>query len=322
MPVILLNHDFVEGMAHRADLAPVAVGLGDAQRRLLPEPLRVHPVLSAQDTGAGLFIQWANRNRNDPDTDRRSLVELLLRLLSGPFVTDLSTDDRLGVLLEEPPLPEDPVWLRGAIQHLAAHALARVGVKPWVLSFDPLSDLRESRYRLSRGEAAVEVENFRRAADMGRRLEELATQGLAGALAVLEAASRFSSRLIILDRARDSARRWTLDCSEATLFQALVHLEDYAAALDEGLTRELAAEKYYVSCGIEISRESGEVGRSPTCKRQRDIEVPDHGVQYFDMHAKPGGGTRVHVWTALVDGKHIVYVGYCGEHLRLPSGRR
>lgn len=322
MPVILLNHDFVEGMAHRADLAPVAVGLGDAQRRLLPEPLRVHPDLSAQDTGAGLFIQWANRNRNDPDTDRRSLAELLLRLVSGPFVTDLPADDRLGVLLEEPPLPEDPVWLRGAVQHLATHALARAGVQPWVLSFDPLSGLREPRYRLSRGEAGVEVENFRRAADLGRRLEELATQGLAGTLAVLEAAIRFSSRLIVLARARDSARRWTLDCSEATLFHALVHLEDYAAALDEGLTRELAAERYYLRCGIEISRESGEVGRSPTCKKQREIEVPDHGVQYFDMHAKPGGGTRVHVWTALVDNKHIVYVGHCGEHLRLPSGHR
>ncbi len=168
----------------------------------------------------------------------------------------------------------------------------------------------------------VEVENFRRALDLGGRLEELAAQGLAGTLAVLEAAGRFSTRLIILDRARDSARRWPLDCSEATLFQALVRLEDYAVALDEGLPRELAAERYHLRCGIEMSRESGEVGRSPTCKRQQEIDVPDHGVQYFDMHAKPGGGTRVHVWTASVAGKHSVYVGHCGEHLRLPSGRR
>jgi hypothetical protein len=319
MPVVLLNHDFVDGMAHRTDLAPVAVELGDAQRRLLPEPLRVHPDLSAQDTGAGLFIQWANRNRN---TDLGNLVELLLRLLSGPFVTDLAIEDRFGALSEEPPLPQDPAWLHGAVQHLARHALAQAGARPWVVSVDPGSNLREPRYRLSRGEVAVEVENFRRAIELGRRLEELATQGLAGTLAVLEAAEQFSTRLTILDRARDSARRWTLDCSEAMLFRALVRLEDYASALDEGLTRELAAERYHLSCGIEMSRESGEVGRSPTCKKQRQIEVPDHGVQYFDMHAKPGGGTRIHVWTALVAGRHIVYVGHCGEHLRLPSGRR
>lgn len=322
MPVVLLNHDFVDGMAHRTDLAPVAVELGDAQRRLLPEPLRVHPDLSAQDTGAGLFIQWANRNRNDLDTDHRNLAELLLRLVSGPFVTDLATEDRFGALAEEPLLPQDPTWLRDAVHHLAGHALARTDIRPWVLSFDPSSGLREPRYRLSRGEAAVDVENFRRSIELSRRLEELAAQGLAGTLAVLEAAGRTATCLNILDRARESARRWTLDCSEATLFQALVRLDVYAAALDEGLTRELAAERYHLSCGIEMSRESGEVGRSPTCKRQRQIEVPNHGVQYFDMHAKPGSGTRVHIWTALVAGRHIVYVGHCGEHLRLPGGRR
>lgn len=318
MRVVLLNHDFVDGMAHRPDLAPVAVGLGDAQR-LLTEPLRVHPELSAQDTGAGLFIQWANRHRNDPDTG--SLVELLLRLLSGPFVTDLPVGDHVEVLSGEPPLPEEPEWLCGAVQHLARHALTRDGVLPWVLSFDSNSGLREPRYRLSRGEVAVEIENFRRVVELGERLEALATQGLAGALAVLEAAGKFSPRLVILDRARESARRWTLDCSEAMLFRSLVQLEQYAAALDEGLSRELAAERYHLSCGIEMSRESSEVGRSPTCRRQRELEVPGYGVQYFDMHAKPGG-TRVHVWTALVADKHVVYVGHCGEHLRLPGVRR
>jgi len=318
MRVVLLNHDFVEGMAHRADLAPVAVALGDPQR-LLPEPLWVHPELSAQDTGAGVFVQWANRHRNDPDTG--SLVELLLRLLSGPFVTDLPAEGT-ETLSEEPSLPEEPAWLCGAVRQLARHALTRDGVLPWVLSFDPDSGLNEPRYRLSRREATAEVENFRRVVQVGERLEELATQGLAGALAALEAAGRFSTRLIVLDRARESARRWTLDCSEAILFRSLVHLEKYATALDEGLSRELAAEQYHLSCGVEMSRESSEVGRSPTCRRQRELEVPGHGVQYFDMHAKPGGGTRIHVWTALVAGKHVVYVGHCGEHLRLPGGRR
>jgi hypothetical protein len=125
----------------------------------------------------------------------------------------------------------------------------------------------------------------------------------------------------ILDRALDSARRWTLDCSEATLFRALISLDTYAAALDEGLSRELAAARYKEACGIDMSQESGEVWRSPTCRKQRQFEVPGRGLQYFDMHAKPGK-TRVHIWTDAIDGRHVVYVGHCGEHLLLPSGKR
>jgi hypothetical protein len=322
MPVVFLNHDFVHGMAHRADLAPVAVALQDAQRRLGAEPLRVHPELSAQDTGAGIFVEWANRSRNDDDDARRTLAELLLRLLSGPFVTDLHAGNLFATLEETPPLPEEPSWRREAVQHLAQHALTVDGVLPWILSFDPRSDLRERLYRLASAGAAAEVENFRQFVELTARLDALATNGLVGALAVLEAAARHASRLVILDRARDSARRWTLDCSEATLFKALVQLEAYATALDEGLSRELAAERYHKTSSIEMSRESGAVERSPTCKRQREIEVPGLGKQYFDMHAKPGARTRIHIWTALVAGKHVVYVGHCGDHLLLPGGKR
>ncbi|UQA62968.1 hypothetical protein [Polyangium aurulentum] len=316
MPAVFLNHDFVQGMAHRADLAPVAVALQDAQQRLGAEPFRVHPELSSQDTGAGTFIQWAHRSGSDKDA-RRTLAELLLRLLSGPFVTDLPVSSSFEALEASPPLPEEPSWRREAVQHLAQHALTVEGVLPWVLSFDPRSDLREPLYRLASGDAVAEVENFRQLADLTARLDALATTGLAGALAVLEAAGRHASRLVILDRARDSARKWTLDCSEAMLFKALVQLEAYATALDDGLSRELAAEHYHKTSGIEMSRESGAVGRSPTLKRQREINVPGHGTQYFDMHAKPGARTRIHVWTALVDGRHVVFVGHCGDHLAL-----
>ena len=321
MPVALLNHDFVDGMAHRMDLRPVALGLHDAQRRLSPEPVRVHPIISGQDTGAGTFVQWANRSRADADDDRRSLAELLLRLLGGPFVTDLAVAAGLDALQSEPPLPDEPAWRREAVEHLAAHALSVDDVRPWILSFDPQSDLRERKYGFTYGQRSVVIENFLSHTEVANRLVELATQGLVGALATLEAAGRHASRLIILDKARDSARRWTLDCAEATLFRALVGLEVYAAALDEGLSRELAAVRYQEACGVELSRESGEVGRSPTCKRQRMIDVAGRGVQYFDMHAKPGR-TRVHIWTDLIDDQHVVYVGHCGEHLPLPGGKR
>lgn len=321
MPVVLINHDFVDGMAHREDLRPVAVGLFDAQRRLAPEPMLVHPVLRMQDTGAGLFIQWANRNRNNPDADRRMLAALLLRLLSGPFVTSLPVEPGLDALASEPPLPEEPTWRREAVEHLAAHALSVADIRPWVLSFDPQSELRARSYRLTHEEREVTIENFVSHTEMSSRLAELASQGLVGALATLEAAGRYASQLIILDKARESARRCTLDCAEATLFRALVGLEAYAAALDEGLSRARAAARYQESCGIEMSQESGEVYRSPICRPQREIMVPGKGIQYFDMHAKPGS-TRVHIWTDLVDGRHVVYVGHCGEHLPLPGSKR
>ena len=74
--------------------------------------------------------------------------------------------------------------------------------------------------------------------------------------------------------------------------------------------------------GIPMSRESGEVSRNPTCKRQRTFVVPGRGEQYFDMHAKPGASTRIHVWTDVVEDRRVVYVGHCGEHLLLPGGKR
>ncbi|AGP34920.1 hypothetical protein [Sorangium cellulosum] len=322
MPVVLLNHDFVEGMAYRADLGPVAVALQDVQRRLGGDPMHVHPALAHQATGEGPFIAWGNQHRNDVEADRNRFIPLLLRLLSGPFVTDLPSERDVSLLSDDPALPPEPPWRREAMRHLAAHALSAPSTAPWVLSFDPRSDLSQPRYRFGYGDAIADVDNLRSSAEALHRLGELATRGLVGALATLEAAAQQESRLIVLDRARDAARRWNLDCPEATLFRALVDLATYAAALDEGLSRELAAERYHKASGVPMSRESGEVARSPTCKRQRTFVVPGRGEQYFDMHAKPGASTRIHVWTDVVEDRHVVYVGHCGEHLLLPGGKR
>lgn len=322
MPVVLMNHDFVDGMAYRTDLGPVAVGLQDVQRRLGGDPMHVHPALAQQATGEGPFVAWANQHRNDAEADRRPLIALLLRLLSGPFVTDLSTERDVALLSDDPPVPPEPSWRREAMRHLAAHALSAPSAAPWVLSFDPRSDLSQPRYRFAHGDQIVDVDNFRSSTEALRRLDELASRGLVGALATLDAAAGQESRLIVLERARDAARKWSLDCPEATLFRALIDLATYAAALDEGISRELAAERYHKASGVPMSRESGEVARSPTCKRQRTFVVPGRGEQYFDMHAKPGASTRIHIWTDIVEGKHIVYVGHCGEHLLLPGGKR
>lgn len=45
-------------------------------------------------------------------------------------------------------------------------------------------------------------------------------------------------------------------------------------------------------------------------------------VSRLGDHAKPGARTRIHIWTEVAEGRHVVYVGHCGEHLLLPGGKR
>lgn len=317
MPVVFLNHDFVTGMAHRNDLDGVLVDLADIQRRLGPAPLYVHPELHGQDTGQGPFVAWANKQRSNPE--QRRTIELLLRLCQGPFVTDLDVDAEAPEQVQ-PSLPLQPNWRHEAIVHLGHHVLANPQILAWLLSYDPQSNLKDLAYSVVRGDDRANLENHRQGSTTSSRLGAIATQGLAGALAILERAAENCPRLVVLDRARDSARRWTLDCTEQTLYHALVSLEVYANALDEGLSRELAAERYTLACSVQMSRESAQVGRSPSCRGQREIEVPGRGKQYFDMHAKPGG-TRIHIWTEKHREETVVYIGHCGEHLLLPGKR-
>lgn len=317
MPVVFLNHDFVTGMAHRNDLDGVLVDLADIQRRLGPAPLYVHPELYGQDTGQGPLVAWANKQCSNPE--QRRTIELLLRLCQGPFVTDLDVDVAAPEQVQ-PSLPVQPNWRKEAIVHLGHHVLTHPLHLGWILSYDPQSSLTEPAYSVMRGNELAALENHGRVTTTSSRLGAIATQGLVGALAILERAAENCPRLVVLDRARDSARRWTLDCTEQTLYHALVSLEVYANALDEGLSRELAAERYTLACRVQMSRESAQVGRSPSCRGQREIDVPGRGKQYFDMHAKPGG-TRIHVWTEKRQDGTVVYIGHCGEHLLLPGKR-
>lgn len=317
MPVVFLNHDFVTGMAHRNDLDGVLVDFADIQRRLGPAPLYVHPELHGQDTGQGPFVAWANKHRSHPE--RRGSIELLLRLCQGPFVTDLDVD-AVAPEQVQPPLPAQPDWRNDAVVHLGHHVLTNPQIHGWILSYDPQSSLTEPAYSALRGDERATLENHCQVATTTSRLGAIATLGLAGTLAVLERAAVDCPRIVVLDKARDSAKRWTLDCTEQTLYDALVSLEVYANALDEGLSRELAAERYTLACSVQMSRESAQVGRSPSCRGQREIDVPGRGKQYFDMHAKPGG-TRIHVWTEKREETTVVYIGHCGEHLLLPGKR-
>lgn len=317
MPVVFLNHDFVTGMAHRNDLDGVLVDLADIQRRLGPAPLHVHPELHGQDTGQGPFVAWANRQRSNPE--RRRTIELLLRLCQGPFITDVGVE---GTKPDEvkPPLPAQPIWRNEAVVHLGHHALDNPQALAWILSYDPQSNLTASTYSVLRGEAHATLENHDRGTTTSSRLGVIATQGVSGTLAVLERAALHCPRLVVLDKAKDSAKKWTLDCPEQTLFNALVTLEVYADALDAGLSREVAAERYTAACSVQMSQESAQVWKSPSCRGQRELEVPGRGKQYFDMHAKPAG-TRIHIWTEKRQDTTVVYIGHCGEHLLLPGKR-
>lgn len=325
MEAVWINHDFVVGMAHRAaaELRLIAVDLLDSQRALAGVPLHVHPALPGLATGAGSFIQWANRARNQGDSEVRSLAEALLRLCSGPFVTDLPVGENATPLVEDPPLAASPAWRREAMVRLANHVLLARSGDCGALSYDPSSTLNEPAYRFRRGEEEAVIDNFRGHPALATCLDRAAAAGLRGTLAVLEAAAaRPDARIVVLDRARDSARHWVLDCSEATLWRALTGLDVYAAALDEGLNRELSARRYYEATSVEMSQESAEVWKSPICRKQRQIEVVGAEKQYFDMHSKPGGRTRIHLWAQKVEGKHLIHVGHCGEHLLLPGGKR
>jgi len=116
-----------------------------------------------------------------------------------------------------------------------------------------------------------------------------------------------------------------LDAAEHELHRAILGLPVYADTLaarnEEGArpSREKAAEVYHHTTTIPMSQEKGNIG--PSARRERSFIAGAHGRQYFDMHAKPGNLTRLHIWVAselTPEGAAIqrIYIGYCGEHLR------
>lgn len=133
----------------------------------------------------------------------------------------------------------------------------------------------------------------------------------------IERAREMAGQMVVLPSARSSAEAWTLDCAAAELHRALLGLEEYVAAVREGLPRERCAARYYERTTFPMSQETAATWRSPTRRRQRMFVAGKHGEQYFDMHVKPGNLTRVHIWVPHADGQTapIIYVGHCGRHL-------
>ncbi len=112
--MIALNHSFVAGIVRRpSDSALAALGLIEHVRRRTSRLPRVHETLATFDTGQGQLVRWANKMRND--VERGPLVELLLRMTSGPFV---GADRREGPV--EPPVEMLSDWLQDLLRRVLA----------------------------------------------------------------------------------------------------------------------------------------------------------------------------------------------------------
>jgi hypothetical protein len=302
--MIALNHSFVAGVATsppkeaHATLALVE----HVRRRMRALPL-VHEQLAMFDWGDGPLIQWANRMRADPE--RRRLVELLLTMLSGPFV-----EGRLAQGPVEPPIAALAGWLQSIIRTLLA-APSTPGTPTGLVSPSPTGGIEALTFTCS----GSTISSWFDAASFDRAVA-VASTGLNTLEVLRQAEARMGGRLVVLPSAVRSAQDWTLDCSAAALLGSLLGLEEYAAALSEGLPRERCAARYHARCGIEMSQESAATWKQPTRRRQRLFTAAAHGEQYFDMHAKPGNLTRVHVWVFVSQGvEPVIYLGHCGRHL-------
>jgi len=301
--MIALNHSFISGIARRptGDALAALTLINQVRKRTQALPL-VDASLSATDTGAGPLLVWGNRMKHDPEAG--PLVELLLRMTSGPF---LEGDECSGLV--DPSIAALPDWLQACVRRLLlVDAQGLVGV----VSPAPRGGADAAAY----ASAGRSVVNWHDEASFEAAF--IASSAAETTLQVLErAAEAMAGQLVVLPTARRSAQDWTLDCSPAALHQALLGLEVYAAALSEGVSRELAAARYHTTSGTPMSQETSAVKKLPTRRRQREFVTPEHGTQYFDMHAKPGNMTRVHVWVATREGSGpaTIYVGHCGRHL-------
>jgi hypothetical protein len=333
-PLLLLNHALLEGLAHRADagdeearkaaqqpLIEIADTVQRARRVRREEAiLFVHPHLALAEVAPGQpFISWANQRHRDPSWG--NALDLLLQLLSGPFVMSLSVDSGPRPVDTNPSCLDAPEWLVETVLIAAHHGLS-CGRASWILSYGPDPYLLETSYRAERKSRAIELHNLRTDAQ-AKEAEAASSAGdVKTTLAVLDEAVLHTERVRVLDSARSSAKRWDLDCDPVRLFDAIRHLDAYAKALDEGLPREAAAERYTLVSGIEMSQEKANTLKKPSLREQRKFLLPGDTVkQLFDMHAKPGPRTRVHVFARREQGDEsehtIIYVGYCGEHLDL-----
>ncbi len=338
-PALLLNHAFLEGLAHRVDsldeeerrasrgpLVEVADTVRRARRvRREHAILHIHPELGVTEVAAGQpFVSWANQRRRDPVWG--DALSLLLQLLSGPFVTSLEVADSPRPADTVPSCLRAPAWIVEMILHAAHHGLDH-DRGSWVLSYGPEPYLHEPVYRAERDGRSVDLDNLRTDAQAREAEARLSAQEATTTLSILEEAVLHTERVRLLESAKSSAKRWELDCAPARLLDAIRHLDAFAKALDEELPRETAAEHYTLASGVEMSQEKANTLKKPTLREQRKFLIPgDREKQLFDMHAKPGLGTRVHVLARrerrdaadAAQGEHtVVYVGHCGEHLDL-----
>jgi len=308
--MIALNHAFLCDIAH--DQVPrmlEALRLIEHVRRRTRVQPRVHESLSVFDTGAGPLIQWANRFRKD--TNIGPFVELLLRMVSGPFLPEARYDGPI-----EPSIDAFDEWVIDLVRRLLA--VSDSGVVLGLISPEPAGSLEAQIYI----GAERSIFNWRNASGFDRELTANSTGTTIDVL--LDAEQQMGGQLIVLPSARRSAASWTLDCRASELHRALLGLELYAAALVERasdgtlLSREECARRYHLRTTIPMSEESRYTWRNPARRRRRMFVAGSHGEQYFDMHAKPGNMTRVHVWTPAPGssgGPVPIYVGHCGKHL-------
>ncbi|MEZ4226672.1 MAG: hypothetical protein R3B13_37335 [Polyangiaceae bacterium] len=308
--MIALNHSFLRGIAHAEPSNAIhAAALIDHVRRRTQKPARVHETLAAFDTGAGSFIQWANSHKNDSDIG--PLVKLVLHMVSGPFLPAARVDGPVS-----PPLDTLDEWLVDLVRRLFAAGDA--GALCGLISPPPHGGADSPRYQ----RADREVSNW-----FGSNAfdNDLTASSQGSTLDVLLAAEpQMRGQLIVLPSAKRSAATWTLDCPAAELHRALLGLETYAAALEQlgsdgkRLSRRECAARYHESTTIPMSEESAATWKNPARRRRRMFIAGPYGEQYFDMHAKPGNMTRIHMWTPPIDADISptpIYLGHCGRHL-------
>jgi len=311
--MIALNHAFLEGIAHRpVDAGPFTL-IEHVRRRTRALP-HVHPDLPYVETGQGPFIKWANRMSRDPE--RGALVELLLRATAGPWIQGNPFHG-----LVEPSVDELPSWLAETVRILlelapSVQAPALCGL----VSPSPTGGADHPSFKSERG---VVVPNWLNVDVFEHDLTAAAPDRTT--LEVLrQAETEMAGQLVVLPSAVRSAERWIRDCSAAVLHRALLGLEHYAVALAERQPdgsrwpRELCAERYHMRTGTPMSQETAATSRQPTKRRLRTFAAGPHGSQYFDMHAKPGNLTRIHVWVFVDDqdvNAPLIYLGHCGRHL-------
>jgi hypothetical protein len=326
---LVLNHAFLEGLAFapaeeiRGPLVEITQTVLRARRARGGVLLYVHSELGTTDVGDGeSFVRWANARVRNPKW--RDLLQPLLQFGSGPFVSDLERDEGPVPTESLPSCDAAPTWLQETLL-LTGHHVLSCRRDAWLISYGVRPYLTDAHYRFNRADAWAKVDNFRSDGDAARAEAALVVSTTSSASEILDRAAQLSGRVIVLDSARRAAERWVLDCTFGRLLEALVGLDVYARALEGGASREAAAETYQQATSIEMSQEKANTLKKPTLRSQRTFRLPDGTREVFDMHAKPGAMTRIHIYARreVRSGRKagaeeiVVYVGHCGRHLDL-----